>query len=167
MAQDPKVVNAMATEARRHALEKKRARIEGEMRNAGSLATMIAETGRDAERQLGSIDAELKQLDASDVSVVSSYGYRSDLDEALYEERMKGKAELVAYVRAHPDCPESDALAAFRRGAATELQNPAALLVYYRNRLIDNGALNTDAGWTEHKRWILNAPDAQAVGPEE
>ena len=125
----------------------------------GVLASLSAKQGQSA--------ATLADLQASLQAAQSAYGEYSATDQILRTERFAGKAASIDYVKAHPDCNEADAIAAWTTaalaatGRAKLFQDPAEFGALYRSQIKAAGR-TPDESW-EAQRALIVATDKDAV----
>ena len=67
--------------------------------------------------------------------------HRSGLEDALRDERARGKAAAVDFVRAPPDCTVGQALEAWQNATPNGCRDPAALMTYYQEKLLAAGVI--------------------------
>lgn len=170
MSYDATTKTALANEARRQELGKKVARLRGEADATASIASIASRTNTDALRRLQSAQDELAALEAgAGPGLTDEFGERSSVDLLLRTERFAGKAASVDYVKANPECAESDAIAAWDEAAkaATGLplviQGPGALGALYRQNLMQAGLIQ-EPTWEAQRAWILATPAETVMG---
>lgn len=164
MATDKETATTLATEARRARLLQKAAQHRAAADVTAALAAHVSQLNQAAIDRHNVAQTELATLGDNPLN---NYGSRSKIDDRLRAEREKGKAALVAFVRANPECEEKDALQAYKSAVGDDaVQNPRALLLLYRAQLVEAGVMTARDGWANHRAWILGAPESQSVGGE-
>ena len=97
----------------------------------------------------------------------SSFGEFSDVDQLLRFERFAGKQASVEFIKAHPDCEDSEAIEAWAvaakatTGLDVVIQDPAGLGAIYREQLVAAGFI-AEPTWEAQRAWIA-ATDKGAV----
>ena len=95
--------------------------------------------------------------------VLDFFCHRSGLEDALRDERARGKAAAVDFVRAPPDCTVGQALEAWQNATPNGCRDPAALMTYYQEKLLAAGVIREDT-CLAHRAWIVGAPREEGFG---
>jgi hypothetical protein len=165
-------LNALADDSRKQTLRQKVAKLQGEVLACSSLMQAVNGVSTDAQAQLSLAQTQLSSLETtSGDGVTDTFGPLSTTDQALRSERYSGKAALVDYVKAHPSCAESDALAAYRTAALAArpadqqwlIQDITGLRQQYSFNLVA-AKLISDTTWASFAAWIVATPKDTILG---
>ena len=141
--------------------------LQSEFVRASATHTALTSAKAELEAALVSLNRQqaenagvLADLTASLKAASTLYGQYSATDQMLRLERFAGKAASIAYVKGHPDCRESEAVAAWTdaglqaTGLQALLQEANVLGTLYRTQLLQAGLIQEDT-WEAQRAWII------------
>lgn len=165
------IQTVFANEARRTGLKTKLAGLQGAMDATASVVSRLSMLNNDTAIQFSAAQAELTALEAdAGPGITADFGPKSIVTQFLESEREAAKIAAISYIKANPNCSETDAAAAWDAAATAHnvstINMPTcsglAMGKLYALNLCSQG-LTTDATWESFRAWVIVTPTADIL----